>query len=116
MTKKPKGWRQETARHSLAARGIKTGSKKKKVSKAMTYRNKLIAEERIRVGMLRMRKNHAIRNLARAEKEGPLRPRDKEKLEEEIWEKNLHYEAARDALHTLEQTKPWVDHPYQPRR
>lgn len=29
MTKKPKGWVRETARHSLAARGIKTGSKKK---------------------------------------------------------------------------------------
>jgi len=28
MTKKAKGWRKETARHSLAARGIKTGRKK----------------------------------------------------------------------------------------
>jgi len=31
MTKKPVGWRRETARHSLAARGIKSGRKKKRI-------------------------------------------------------------------------------------
>jgi len=31
MAKKPKGWQREPARHSLAARGIKSGRKKKKV-------------------------------------------------------------------------------------
>ena len=36
MTKKPKGWRQETARHSLAARGIKSGTKKRAAKPKIT--------------------------------------------------------------------------------
>jgi len=36
MVKKPKGWRRETARHNLAARGIKTGTKKRATKPKIT--------------------------------------------------------------------------------
>jgi len=36
MARKPVGWRRETARHSLAARGIKSGSKKTTTKKSNT--------------------------------------------------------------------------------